>query len=70
MVVQTELDKNVELEIVRDGKPLKVTTQIKEQPMIINRAGVSPKQGPSQPQPPGQSNDQETSNGPLAVNSS
>src|SRR5213080_3156930 len=32
MVAQTELNKNVELEIVRDGKPLNVTTQVKEQP--------------------------------------
>src|SRR5713101_2383760 len=32
MVGQTELNKNVELEILRDGKPMKVTTQIKEQP--------------------------------------
>ena len=31
MVGQTELDKNVELEVLRDGKPLNVTTQIKEQ---------------------------------------
>src|SRR5438093_4017996 len=32
MVGQSELDKNVELEVIRDGKPLKVTTQRKEQP--------------------------------------
>jgi serine protease Do len=56
----------VELEIVRNGKPLKVRTQIKEQPIDDQSAGVSPKQGPSQPQPPEQSNGQETSSGPLA----
>jgi serine protease Do len=65
-VAQTQLNKQVELEIMRNGKPLKVTTQIKEQPIDYQSARVSPKQGPSQPQPPGQSNDQETSSGPLA----
>jgi Do/DeqQ family serine protease len=66
MVGQAELDKNVELGIVRDGKPLKVTTQIKEQPQDYQTSNVSPKRGPSQSQDPGQSNDQEISNGPLA----
>ena len=66
LVAQTQLNKQVELEIVRNGKPVKVTTQIKEQPIDFQSARVSPKQGPSQPQPPGQSNDQETSSGPLA----
>jgi serine protease Do len=66
LVAQTQLNKQVELEIMRNGKPLKVTTQIKEQPIDYQSARVSPKQGPSQPQPPGQSNDQETSGGPLA----
>jgi serine protease Do len=65
-VAQTQLNKQVELEIMRNGKPLKVTTQIKEQPIDYQSARVSPKRGPSQPQPPGQSNDQETSSGPLA----
>src|SRR5437762_6179253 len=66
LVAQAELNKNVELEIVRNGKPLKVTTQIKEQPIDYESARVSPKRSPSQPQPPGQSNDQEMSNRPLA----
>jgi serine protease Do len=65
MVGQTELEKNVELEIMRNGKPLKVTTQIKEQPIDYQSARVSPKRAPSQPQAPGPSNDQETSR-PLA----
>jgi serine protease Do len=64
-VAQTQLNKQVELEIMRNGNPLKVTTQIKEQPIDYQSARVSPKR-PSQPQPPGQSNDQETSSGPLA----
>ena len=66
MVGQAELDKNVELGIERDGKPLKVTTQIKEQPQDYQTSNVAPKGGPSQSQDPGQSNDQEISNGPLA----
>lgn len=66
LVAQTQLNKQVELEILRNGKPVKVTTQIKEQPIDDQSARVSPKQGPSQPQPPGQANDQETSSGPLA----
>jgi serine protease Do len=66
MVGQAELDKNVELGIVRDGKPLKVTTQIKEQPQDYQTSNVSPRRGPAQSQDPGPSNDQEISNGPLA----
>jgi serine protease Do len=66
LVAQTQLNKQVQLEIVRNGKPVKVTTQIKEQPIDYQSARVSPKQGPSQPQRPGQSNDQETNSGPLA----
>jgi serine protease Do len=66
VVAQTELNRNVELEIMRNGKPLKVTTQIKEQPIDYQSASVLPKRGPSQPQAPAPSNDQETSSGPLA----
>ncbi len=66
MVGQAELDKNVELEVVRDGKPLKVTTQIKEQPIDSQSAGVSPRRGQPQPQQPRQPNDQETNGSPLA----
>jgi serine protease Do len=66
MVGQAELDKNVELEVVRDGKPLKVTTQIKEQPQDYQTSGVLPRRAPSQPQTPGGPNDQETNDGPLA----
>jgi serine protease Do len=32
LVSQVELNKNVDLEILRDGKPLKIAAQIKEQP--------------------------------------
>jgi len=48
LVAQTELNKNVELEIVRNGKPLNVTTQIKEQPIDYQTTGVLPRRG--QPQ--------------------
>ena len=52
LVSQVELNKNVELEIVRDGKPMKVAAQIKEQP-VDYKAGVVPQpnspQGPTEP---------------------
>src|SRR6266498_5148896 len=40
LLAQAELNKNAELEIVRGGKPLKVTTQIKEQPADYETSGV------------------------------
>src|SRR6266480_1866124 len=65
LVAQTELNKKVELEIMREGKPLKVATQIKEQPMDYQTAGVLP--GRSQPQAPEmEPNDQKDTSGPLA----
>src|SRR6266487_2414606 len=66
MVGQSELDKNVELDVLRDGKPLKVITQIKEQPQDYQTSSVLPKRAPSQPQYPSGSNYQDTSSGPLA----
>ena len=66
MVSQSELDKNVELEVLRDGKPLNVTTQIKEQPEDYQTSSVLPKRAPSQQQNPSGPNDQDTSSGPLA----
>src|SRR2546428_1140168 len=66
IVAQTELNKNVELEIVRDGKSLNVTTQIKEEPANYETAGVLPRRGQSPTESPGQPNDQEASGGPLA----
>jgi len=65
LVAQAQLNKNVELEIVRDGKPLKVTTQIKEQPVDYQSAGVVPGRGQPQPQVPGEPNDQESPSTPL-----
>ena len=69
MVAQTELNKNVDLEIIRDGKPLNVITQVKEQPANYGTAQAAPRQGPSQPESPEQPNDQEdqeADGGPLS----
>src|SRR5436189_682359 len=72
-VAQTELNKNVELEIVRTGKSLSVTTQIKEQPVDYQTTGVLPRQTqpqtppePNSPQTPPEPNSQPEANGPLA----
>ena len=65
MVAQTELNKNVELEIIREGKALNVTTQVKEQPANYETAGVMPRR--PQPQTPQmEPNDQRDTSGPLA----
>jgi serine protease Do len=65
LLAQAELNKNVELEIVRAGKPLKVTTQIKEQPVDYEMSGVVPRRSQPQPQAPGQPNDQGAISSPL-----
>src|SRR4029450_5754500 len=67
VLAQAELNKNVELEIVRAGKPLKVTTQIKEQPVDYETSGVQPRRGQPQPHVPGQPNDQGEISNPLAA---
>jgi len=65
LVAQTELNKEVELEIMREGKPLKVATQIKEQPTDYQSADVSPQR--PQPQiPQMEPNDRGDTSGPLA----
>jgi len=51
LVSQVELNKKVELEILRDGKPMKVTAQIKEQPLDYQTSRIVPRQGPSQQSP-------------------
>ena len=68
-MAQTELNKNVDLEIIRDGKPLNVITQVKEQPANYGTAQAAPRQGQSQPESPEQPNDQEdqeADGGPLS----
>src|SRR5256886_3028528 len=59
LVAQTQLNKQVELEIVRDGKPLKVKAQIKEQPIDSDTARAVPRQNEPQPQTPRQPSDEE-----------
>jgi len=56
LVSQVDLNKKVELEIVRSGKPMTVSTQIKEQPAgyQTSRAVPQPSQAPSQQPPPDQ----------------
>ena len=52
LVSQVDVDKKVEVEVTRNGKPLTVTAQIKEQPANYRVArGLSPK-SPDQPNPP------------------
>ena len=63
LVAKTELNKKVELEIERGGKPMKVTTQIKEQPADYQTSSILPRR--SQPQVPDQQ-DQESTSSPLA----
>ncbi len=48
LVSQVELDKKVELDVVRNGKPVKLTAQIKEQPVDYQAGRVVPQQTPSQ----------------------
>src|SRR6184192_2352612 len=64
-VAQTPLNKQVELDIVRAGKPIKMTTKIKEQPIDYQTSVVPPGQKQQQ-QRPGQPSDQEAAAGPLA----
>jgi serine protease Do len=66
LVAQAPLDKQVELQLVRNGKPLTVKTQIKEQPVDYESARVLPRGNQQQPQSPQQPNDQETVDSPLA----
>jgi serine protease Do len=53
LVSQVELDKKVELEVLRDGKAMKMTAQIKEQPVDYQTSQVAPGQAtPQQSAPP------------------
>ena len=49
MVAQVDLNKKVELEVVRNGKPMTVATEIREQPIDYQTA-----RAPRQPGQPGQ----------------
>ena len=51
LVAQAELNKKIDLEIVRDGKSMNVTTELKEQPVDYQNR-LAPQQGqPEQPTP-------------------
>jgi len=58
LVSQADLNKKVELEIVRAGKPTTVTTQIKEQPAGYQTGRMVPQQSPTQ-RTPGEENENE-----------
>src|SRR6516225_1326298 len=58
LVSQTDLNKKVELEIVRGGKPMMVGTQIKEQPAGYQTGRTTPqRQQPTPQQTPGDENE-------------
>ena len=63
LVAQAEMNKKVELEIMREGKSLNVAAQIKEQPVDYQTGGVLPQR--AQPQNPVEPNDQAETSGPL-----
>jgi serine protease Do len=50
-VSQADLNKKVDLEIVRGGKSIMVSAQIKEQPVGYQAGRVTPQQPPTQPTP-------------------
>ena len=49
LVAQAELNKKIDLEVMRDGKPLKVSTELREQPPDYQTARAIPR--PDQPNP-------------------
>jgi serine protease Do len=67
-VSHVELNKKVEIEVLRDGKPLKLTTAIKEQPVDYRTTRVNPRESPppSSRQTPADPDDQPDESGPLA----
>jgi serine protease Do len=52
LISQVELNKNVDVEVMRSGKPIKVTTVIKEQPVDYQATRVVPRQDQPQDSPP------------------
>jgi serine protease Do len=57
LVSQTEINKKVDLEVVRDGKTMKLSTEIREQPADYLTSRNNP--NPQQPQTPQQPDDQQ-----------
>jgi serine protease Do len=66
LIAQAGLNKKVELEIDREDKPIKLTTEIREEPIDYQTARVSPRQEQTQPQTPPEANDQGEASGGLA----
>ncbi len=52
LVGQTELNKKIELEVERNGKPVRVSTALREQPPDTQTARVNPRPGQPAPQNP------------------
>jgi len=69
LIAQAGLNKKVELEIDREDKPVKLTAEIKEEPIDQRTAGGSPRQEQPQQQTPPEANDQgeETSGGLASI---
>jgi serine protease Do len=65
LVSQVELNKNVELEVLRNGKSMKVTAAIKEQPVDYQTTRVIPRQDQPPPQEPAPSGNEEQGSGGL-----
>src|SRR6266513_130576 len=63
LVSQADLNKKVELEMVRDEKTMTVPTQIKEQPVGYETGRVTPQQPPAQQPPPQQTPGEENETG-------
>jgi serine protease Do len=71
LVSQIELNKKVDLDVLRDGKSMKVTAEIKEQPPDYQTRAIQPQPNqpqPNQPQQPGppEPGEQSGSGGVLA----
>ncbi len=66
LVAGAPLNKNVQLQIVRDGKPLTVEAQIEEQPTNLRTARVLPRGNQPQLQPRQQPDNGATADSPLA----
>src|SRR5207342_2946222 len=52
LISQAELNKKVEIEVTRNGQPLKLTAEIKEQPVDFKTARINPREPPVQSNPP------------------
>ena len=69
LVTQVELNKKVEIEVDRGGKPLKLTAAIKEAPVDYTTTRVNPRESPSAPrrQTPPEPDNQTDEAGVLAA---